>query len=246
MTDSTSDPSSVPPGAIPFWKSPVVLGVVVSLLTAAAAKFNLQAYITGANVNDLANWILQGASWVAGLVALHARVTSSVQPVTLTQGAADAKSTSPPQAGFASVGLLTALALVAAVAACALPGCATVTKIDNALTSPAAQPYIDAAMLAAAATAETQGVTAAQINRIATAALQADKSTAATLATVSAAVNSGLAKLKLPAGDMAAVAILEVAIETAINAKVGANPTVALTQAAAADVLQSLITATAS
>lgn len=236
-------PVPVPPSAIPFWQSPVVLGLVVSLLSAGAAKFNLQQYITGTNVNDLANWILQGVSWAAGLVALHARVTSSVQPVTLSQGAANAKSS---QSGRAHVGFL-AFVIGLALAGCAfLPGCATVAKINAALTSPAAQPYIEAAMDVAVATAESKGVTAAQINSIATAALAADKSTAATLATVSGVVNSGLAKLNLPAGDMAAVAILEIAIDAAIDQKVGANPTVAQTQAAAATVLQALIAATAS
>jgi hypothetical protein len=149
-----------------------------------------------------------------------------------------------PQAGFARLGLLIPLALLALAFIVAGSGCATVAKVDAAITSPAAQPYIEAAVDAAVATAEVKGVTALQINNAAKAALAADKGVAVSLATISGSVNTQLAKLKLPQKDQAAVAILEVAIDAAIDAKIGANPTIAKSQAAVADVLQALITAT--
>lgn len=126
---------------------------------------------------------------------------------------------------------------------CALSGCATVSKIDAAITSPAAQPYITAAVDVAVATAETKGVSAAQINSIAKVALAADQGVGATLATISGVVNTQLAKLKLSPGDQAAAAILELALDAAIDAKIGKNPTIAQSQAAAADVLNAVIAA---
>lgn len=141
-----------------------------------------------------------------------------------------------------------ALAILALALYGALHGCATfqadVQKVDKVVTSPAAQPVILAAMFAATATAETHGVTAAQLNAIAHQALAADQGAGATLSAVSGVVNAQLVKLKVPAGDQAAIAILEVALDAAIDVKLGTNPTLAQTQAAAADVFQALATAT--
>lgn len=147
MTDAaSSDPSAITPTAVPFLQSNVVLGIIVSLLTGAAAKFHLQNYITSGNVAALADYALQGISYVAAFVALHARITSPLSPVKLTQKSADTannaapvivstSSTPPAQAGFASVGLLMTLALVA-LAVCTFSGCATVDKLAG-VTPPA-------------------------------------------------------------------------------------------------------------
>ena len=144
------------------------------------------------------------------------------------------------------------LALAIPLAVCiSLSGCATaavvaagVTTVDTVVTGPAAQPFIEAGVLAAVTEAERKGITAAQINSVAKQALAADSGTTATLAEVAALVNAQLDKLDLPAGDMQAASVIEGALNVAIGVVVGANPTVAATQAATADVLQAIITAT--
>lgn len=131
----------------------------------------------------------------------------------------------------------------AAAAVLTLQGCATVQKLTTAVSSPQAQPFIQAGAAVAVATAESKGVKAAQIVSIAQEALQADSNTAATLATVGAVINTELAKLNLPAGDIDAAIILESAFSVYIQSQVGNNATVAQTQAAVADVLNAIIAA---
>jgi hypothetical protein len=150
---------------------------------------------------------------------------------------------SPAVTGTKALPVLLALSLALAVCA-SVSACATLTKADSAATGPAAQPYIQAGALAAVATAEANGISAAQINSIAKQALSADSGATATLAEVAAVVNAQLLKLNLPAADMTAAAFVEGGLEAAINAQVGANPTIAATQAAAADVLKAVISAT--
>ncbi len=125
--------------------------------------------------------------------------------------------------------------------ALALSGCQTVSAWFG---SPNSAPIITAAVDVAVATAEQKGVQAAQINSIAKQALAADSGVSATLATVASVVNAQLAKLNLPAGDLAAANILEVAIGAAIEAKIGNNASVAQAQAAVAQVLNAVIAAT--
>lgn len=135
--------------------------------------------------------------------------------------------------------------LLAAAALCvlavSLSGCQTVSAWFG---SPNSAPIITAAVDVAVATAEQKGIQAAQINSIAKQALAADSGVSATLATVASVVNAQLAKLNLPAGDLAAANILEVAIGAAIQAKVGDNASVAQAQAAVAQVLNAVIAAT--
>lgn len=118
----------------------------------------------------------------------------------------------------------------------AVTGCAWFVK-------PSSQPYIIAAVDVAVATAEQKGVSSTDINRIAKLALAADSGTAATLATVSSLVNAEIAKLKLPAGDLAAAQVLEIALTAAIQAKIGDNADVAQAQAAVATILTAVIAA---
>lgn len=122
-----------------------------------------------------------------------------------------------------------------------LNGCATVSAW---FSSPSAQPVIIAAVDVAVATAEQKGVTAVQINDVAKQALVANQSTTATLATVAAVVNQQIAKLNLPAGDLAAVQILEVALAAEIQSRIGTNADLAAARAAVADVLNAVIEAT--
>jgi hypothetical protein len=121
-----------------------------------------------------------------------------------------------------------------------LHGCAIVTGWFN---SPSSQPVIIAAVDVAVATAEQKGVSATQINDVAKQALVANQSTSATLATVAAVVNAQIAKLNLPAGDLAAIQILEVALAAEIQSRIGTNADLAASRAAVADVLNAVIEA---
>lgn len=120
-------------------------------------------------------------------------------------------------------------------------GCTTMQKVF----SPAAAPYVTAAVDTAIAIAEAKGVQAIQINRIAKAALAADSGAGASLATVTALVNAQMAKLNLPPTDLAAAQILELALTTAVQQQIGQNPSVAIAQADVAQVLNAVIAATA-
>lgn len=161
-------------------------------------------------------------------------------------------------ANAAASALKTAGAATAAVLLCGLlilpglSGCSTaqlakanavVTKVNTAVTSPAAQPIIQAAALVAVGTAEQHGVSAAQLVSLGNAVLAADSGTTATLSALAGVANAQLAKLNLPPADLAAAPIVEAAINTAISAQVGNNATLAQSQAALADLLRALVTA---
>lgn len=122
----------------------------------------------------------------------------------------------------------------------ALCACASVQSFFG---SPASQPVIDAVVLVAVATAESKGVPAAQINKVAKSALAADTGVTGTLAAVSALVDQAISNSGLPAADLAAAKILEVALAAAITAKVGDNANLAAVQADVAVVLNSVIAA---
>lgn len=118
-----------------------------------------------------------------------------------------------------------------------LHGCATLTK-------PEAQPYVKAAVDVAVATAESKGVTAAQINSIAKQALAADDGSAASLAAVNSLINAQLAKLNIPPADIQALQIIEAALSVAVQQQIGANPNLATAQAAVAEFLNEAIAIT--
>lgn len=127
------------------------------------------------------------------------------------------------------------LSAVFALAAC--------TQIESFLGSPTGGAVVDASALVAVATAEQKGVPAAQINKVAKAALAADSGVSGTLAAVSILVDQAIATSGLPAADLAAAKILEVAIGAAITSKVGNSASLAQAQAAVADVLKAVIAA---
>lgn len=210
-------------------------------------------------LSHIIGYIVGGLGFLAGLnqaavTAVFPTLGPYVAPVAALAGAlllflhnvGAVSLTSPPPASSSTSGTTKAslhwitVVLVAALVVSALAGCSLLAKLGT----PAAQPYVTAAVDVAVATAEAKGIPAAQINSICKTALAADSGTAATLATVSAVVNAQLAKLKLPAGDLAAAQILEDALSVAIQAQVGANPNVATAQAAIADVLNAAIAAT--
>lgn len=127
-------------------------------------------------------------------------------------------------------------------------GCAqlqTATQKTSAvITSPQAQPFIKASAFAAVTAAEQHGITAAQINAVAKAALAADQGAGASLAAVKAVLDTELAKLKLPAGDLVAIGIVEDEFNVYAQSYVSTDPTLASAQAAAADIFQAVILAT--
>lgn len=122
----------------------------------------------------------------------------------------------------------------------AMSGCATV---EGFFSSPTGEAVAIVAVDVAVATAEAKGVPASQINKIAKAALAADTGVSGTLAALSSLVDQQIAAAGLPAADLAAAKILEVAISASITAKVGNNADLAAAQAAVATVLQEAIAA---
>lgn len=133
------------------------------------------------------------------------------------------------------------LAVILGIGAFSLSACSTVSP---ALSSPSAAPYVQAAVDVAVATAESKGITAAQINTIAKQALAADQGSGATLAAISALVDAQIAKLKLPAADQAAADIVVAALSASVQTQLSANPTLAQAQTAAAVVINDVIAAT--
>lgn len=128
--------------------------------------------------------------------------------------------------------------ILAAVAALSLSGCASISSFFG---SPTGSAVVIASVDVAVATAEQKGVAPVDINRIAKLALAADNGTAGTLAALSTLVNVQIAKLNLPVGDLAAVQILEVALQAAIASKLNGNADLAAAQAAVAQVLVAVI-----
>jgi len=129
------------------------------------------------------------------------------------------------------------LALLA-VALVTVGACANVIAFFK---SPTGQTVLATAIPVAVQVAEGEGVPAAEIKTICADALAADAGTAVTLSTLTTEMNTTLTKLN-PA-DKAAISIVEVALNSAINAKLAGNPTVATVQAAAADVFTACVAA---
>lgn len=140
--------------------------------------------------------------------------------------------------------------LIATLAALSLCGCGTLSK----LTTPTAQPYIQAAVAVAVATAVGTGNTASQqakalqIKGIAQQLLAVDEGATVPLTQLEAIVNAKIAAMKLPAGDVIAAQVLMAAISTTVQLEIqnltngAVSPT---TQAAVAAILTDVITATA-
>jgi hypothetical protein len=79
------------PGALPFYKSPVYLAIMVSIITHLAAYFPKIADFFGvsiANIPVLATDALQFIGLAALFVAERFRANSKVQQLTLTQSSA--------------------------------------------------------------------------------------------------------------------------------------------------------------
>jgi hypothetical protein len=128
--------------------------------------------------------------------------------------------------------------IIAAMFAVSMQGCA---DIKSFISSPTGQTVLADAIPVAVMVAEGQGVPAAEIKTICAQALAADSGVSVTLATLTTDMNSTLSGLN--AADKAALAIVEVALNSAINAKLAGNTTVQTVQAASATVFSSCVTA---
>lgn len=168
--------------------------------------------------------------YIAGVVGVSAAVVAALHAL----GVDPPKSSTPMETVAAA--LLTGL-----LAGTMLSGCSTV---ESTLTSPKSAPYVQAAVDVAIATAESKGISAAQINTIAHQALIADQGAGATLAAVSSIVQAQIAKLRLTAADQAAADIVLAALSASIQTQLQANPTLAQAQTAAAVVINDVIAAT--
>jgi hypothetical protein len=194
----------------------------------------------------LQDWLVGGGMTVAMIVMRFLTSTPIFQKVISEFSTTGTPATTTTKSATSTTAKVLAATLFVGllVSSYGLGGCTFLQK----LTTPAAQPYITAAVDVAVTTAEQKGVTAAKINQLAKAALVAASSSSATLATVSAAVNAEFTKLKLPAGDIAAAQILEDALTVAIQAQIAgsakAGTAIATFQAAATDVLNAVIAAT--
>jgi hypothetical protein len=150
----------------------------------------------------------------------------------------------PPSAGTVAKLHLVTMLVAVFLALSVLAGCATVSKVASDITAPTSQPYVTAAANGAVLLAESQGITAAQINGVAVKALAADSGTSATLATVGTVLNAQLAKLGLNAIESVVASALVSGLTNAINQQLQSNTSVAQVQAAIADVLNAVIKAT--
>lgn len=168
--------------------------------------------------------------YVAGVVGVSAAVVAALHALGV-----DPPKSATPMSTMAAV-LITGL-----LTGTMLSGCASV---ESVLTKPSSAPYVQAAVDVAVATAESKGITAAQINTIAHEALTADQGVGATLQAVSGVVQAQVARLNLPPADQAAIDIVLAALSASIQTQLQANPTVAQVQTAAAVVINDVIAAT--
>jgi len=143
--------------------------------------------------------------------------------------------------------------VITALASLLLFGCSGCSFISK-LATPGAQPYVQAAVDIAVAQAVGTDPTvwkekAGQIKTIATEVLAVDQGSVVPLTQLEAFVNTKIQALKLPPGDVAAAQVLMAALSTAVqleiqNLNTKGNVT-DQTQAAVAQILNDVITATA-
>lgn len=120
-------------------------------------------------------------------------------------------------------------------------GCAT---IGGWFSNQTTAQYIQDAVNIAVLVASTQGVSAAELNAVAHAALAADNGAIASLAELQVLLNKEVAKLNLPTADRNAMNIFIAAVSGALAAKIGTNSSVQQAQAIIADLLNDVIAAT--
>lgn len=101
---------------IPWYRSPVYVGAIVSLLTQLTVLFGVAHLVTPEQIQTNVDAALQLVALGAAAFAAYKRQKSDVQPLTLTKASADAKSTHLQSHPL--VGALLLVALVAGIAGC--------------------------------------------------------------------------------------------------------------------------------
>lgn len=221
----------------------IVTYLVAGLVWLAALDQNLVTGIVGAKLAPYAQAIIVFAGALVVFLQHIGLIAPPASTVITVPAASGVIATAPPvskQSGFATLRYSMFLA-IAAGSVLSLGACSTVQAW---LSSPTAAAVIPVAVDVAVATAEAKGVPASQINKVAKAALAIDSGTGGTLTAISALIDSQIASSGLPAADLAAAKILEVALGAAITSAIGTNTSLATAQAAVADVLTAAIAAT--
>jgi hypothetical protein len=122
-------------------------------------------------------------------------------------------------------------------------GCATIEKI----VTPAAQPFIQAAVDAAVASAVQKGVPALEIKSIAAQVLAVDTGSSVALSEVESIINGKLVGLNLSPADLAAAEILTATMEAVIETQLTGATAISVsaqTQVAVAELMNDIIMAT--
>jgi hypothetical protein len=152
---NTPNPVPSQPPAIPATQSPVAVGLVVVLVSQVVQflrVFNVQLPFTDEQISQGGAMFALCAGSAAALWALWKRARSPVQPLTLTQAGADAKSDAimaNKQSGRATLPALVMLVLAAG-------GCAVLTlSVSGCAALGIAQPTNTAERIASALTQNT-------------------------------------------------------------------------------------------
>lgn len=132
------------------------------------------------------------------------------------------------------------LLFVLGAAMSVLGGC---TALTTDLNTPIGQATLQAIAQAAVTTAEQKGVSAAEIQKIAQAGLAADASASTTLTSVEGALNAEFQAFGLPAGDVAALQIIEAALDAAAATQLSGNATYQNVQVTLSAILNAVLVA---
>jgi hypothetical protein len=91
------------PAAIPWYKSAVLRGILVAVVTQiigkVQAKYHIDVTTFGLNINDLVGWLMDLISAAAAAYAFHGRLVKPLPDITLTKAAAVAVNTAPAAPG---------------------------------------------------------------------------------------------------------------------------------------------------
>jgi hypothetical protein len=102
---NTPDPVTSPPVEVtPWYKSKILNGILVAVITQLLAHSNAAALFTPDQVTGVVNWILEGVSALAATYAAQARIVGPVHPIAGTKTAqnavmASARPMAPPESG---------------------------------------------------------------------------------------------------------------------------------------------------
>jgi hypothetical protein len=88
------------PVAIPWYKSAVLRGILIAVLTQVLDKvqirYHMNLSVFGLNAQDVADWAMDAITAAAVGYAAHGRVTKPSPVVTLTKAKADTINVQPP------------------------------------------------------------------------------------------------------------------------------------------------------